>query len=167
MYEQSKILQNASSAMVYNPNELGAVESIVNKQNVMINCYENVFNAVNYNAKCDISNPCYTYDFVAKIINAYRQLVQAGTIQVYDRQYDPEEIANIENGVIEATGEDSGRVRAVLYELYFSIQRKETKIDCIDPTLNKSYSTLLYAAIIALSLGSGYFIYHKRHKKRK
>jgi hypothetical protein len=162
----SNILQTASSSMVYNPN-LGAVESIVNKTNMLNNCFENVFKAVNYNAKCDIKNPCYTYNFVSKVINAYRQLVLDGTIQVYDREFDIEEISSIEQEVIDATREDSGRVKAVLYELYYAVQRKDAKLECIDPTLNKNYSWLLWASIIAASGIGGLIVYRKRHKSRK
>jgi polyribonucleotide nucleotidyltransferase len=170
MYKNASILADASSALVYNPNNtfnLGAVESIVNKTDMLVNCYENVFNAVNYNAKCDIKNPCYSYTFIAKVINTYRQLVVNGVIQPYDREFDIDEIANIENEVINATQEDSGRVKAVLYELYYSVQRNESKKECLDPTLNSSVSWLVYASIIAASIGGGYFIYRKRNKRRR
>ena len=155
----------AGGAMVYDG--LGAVESITNQTNPLLKCYENTFNAVNYNAKCSTTDPCYSYTFVAKIINTYRQLVIDGKTTVYDRQDSPEEISIIEKDVIEATGEEDGRVKAVLYELYYSVQRGESDKSCLNPITGNGLGWYLYAGIIALCGVTGLIVYKKRNAKRK
>ncbi len=77
------------------------------------------------------SSGCYDQSEVGCIVNVYYNLAKTGAIPEYNRKDNPKGIAIIEKAVTQKSGKQEGRVKAVLYHLYFATMDNSIKTNSI------------------------------------
>lgn len=100
-----------------------AVQTVMERLNWNIGpaCYPAAFESLG----------CYLQSEVGCVINVYYNSVKSGAIPEYDRAKNQKAIAVIEKYVTENSGRASGRVAAILYQLYYATVDGSVKTDKI------------------------------------